>query len=108
MLIYIDNDCRCHAENDGTKRPFEVPFFDGKCAAVIEGYRYVPEGEAWTRSDGVKFDGEMIAPFIDSRILDAYQKQYEAMLPELEQIKTDLADADDALNIMEVHVNDTE
>ena len=77
MLIYIDTDCKCHTENDGNLKAFEVPFFDGKCAAVIEGYRYVPAGETWTRSDGVVFHGEMIAPFVDSRILEAYQKQYE-------------------------------
>ena len=90
MLIYIDTDCKCHVADNGNLKAFEVPFFDGKCAAVIEGYRYVPAGEAWTRSDGVVFEGEMIAPFVDSRILKAYQKQYEAMLPELE-------DADAAL-----------
>lgn len=90
MLIYIDTDYKCHAEDDGTMQEHDVPFFDGKCTAVIEGYRYVPQGETWTRSDGVVFEGEMIAPFVDSRILEAYQKQYEAMLPELE-------DADAAL-----------
>ena len=106
--IYIDYKFKCHTVNDGTMTPVETNFFDGKCAAVIEGYRYVPAGETWTRSDGVVFEGEMIAPFEDSRILEAYQKQYEAMLPELEAAKAELADADDALNIMEVHVNDTE
>lgn len=95
MLIYIDTDYKCHAADNGNLKAFEVPFFDGKCAAVIEGYRYVPEGETWTRSDGVVFEGEMIAPFEDSRILDAYQKQYEAMLPELE-------DADAALHELSV------
>ena len=108
MLIYIDDDYKCHTENDGTMRPFEVPLFDGKCRAYIEGQRYVPKGETWAREDGVIFEGEMISPFVDSRILEAYQRQYEAMLPELEQIKTDLADADEALNIMEVHANDTD
>ena len=84
MLIYIDTDYKCHAEDDGTMQEHDVPFFDGKCTAVIEGYRYVPAGEAWTRSDGVVFEGEMIAPFEDSRILAAYQAQYEAMLPEIQ------------------------
>lgn len=83
MKIYIDNDYKCHVSNDGTMREFDVPFFDGKCAAFIEGYRYVPQGETWTRSDGVEFTGEMIAPAVDSRVLEAYQKQYEAMLAEM-------------------------
>ena len=81
MKIYIDNDYMCHCSNDGSRREFDVSFFDGKCAAYIEGYRYVPQGERWTRADGKVFTGEMIAPAVDSRILEAYQRQYEAMLP---------------------------
>ena len=83
MKIYIDNDYMCHATNDGSLREFELTFFDGKCAAYIEGYRYVPIGESWTRADGEVFTGEMIAPAVDSRVLEAYQKQYEAMLAEM-------------------------
>ena len=83
MKIYIDNDCRCHTANDGAMREFDVPFFTGKCAAYIEGYRYVPQGESWTRADGEVFTGEMISPAVDSRILEAYQRQYEDMLTEI-------------------------
>ncbi len=81
MKIYIDNDCICHTCNDGTMREFDAAFFDGKCAAFIEGYRYVPAGEVWTRDDGEVFAGEMVAPAVDSRVLEACQKQYEALLP---------------------------
>lgn len=84
MKICIDKDCKCHTANDGTMREFDVPFFDGKCPAFIEGYRYVPEGETWTRPDGEVFTGEMISPAVDSRILEAYQRQYEAMLAEIQ------------------------
>lgn len=98
MKIYIDNDYKCHtAEADGL-RAFEVPFFDGKCKAFIEGYRYVPEGETWTRSDGVEFKGEMISPLKDYNILAAYQQQYEEMLAEQEDMQT-------ALNTLGVNVN---
>lgn len=83
MKIYIDNDYMCHASNDGTMREFDVPFFDGKCAAFIEGHRYVPNGETWTRPDGEVFPGEMISSAVDSRILEAYQRQYEDMLTEI-------------------------
>lgn len=83
MKIFIDNDYMCHASDDGTMRGFEVDFFNGKCAAYIEGYRYVPQGETWTRSDGKVFAGEMISAAVDSRILEAYQAQYEAMLAEM-------------------------
>ena len=83
MKIFIDNDYMCRVVNDGTLREFDVPFFDGKCPAFIEGYRYVPAGETWTRPDGVEFTGEMIAPAVDSRVLEAYQEQYEDMLAEM-------------------------
>ena len=90
MKIYIDNDNKCHTSDDGTMREFEVEFFDGKCPAFIEGYRFVPEGETWIRSDGVQFKGEMISPFVDSRILTAYQAQYEADAAEREDMQTAL------------------
>ena len=80
MKIYIDADCLCHASPAEGLREFDVPFFEGKCPAFIDGYRYVPEGESWQRADGEVFTGEMIAPGVDSRILEAYQRQYEDML----------------------------
>lgn len=83
MTIYIDSEFKCHTTNtDGTCRSFEVPFFGGKCSAFIEGYRYIPAGESWTRSDGAVFHGEMVAPHTDYRVLAAYQQQYEAMMAE--------------------------
>lgn len=70
MTVYLDSDFRCHLTDDGSMRPVEDAFFDGKCAAFIEGYRYVPEGEVWTRADGVQFRGLMVAPAKDyNRIL---------------------------------------
>ena len=78
MTIYIDNDYKCHASNpDSAYIAVETSYFDGKCAAYIEGYRFVPAGEAWTRQDGVVFAGEMIAPWKDWRELDAAQRDYE-------------------------------
>lgn len=60
--IYLDSDFRCHLSNDGTMTAVETDTFDGKEKVYIEGYRYVPEGEVWTRSDGVQFHGLMVAP----------------------------------------------
>lgn len=65
MTIYLDSDFRCHLVDDGTRSPIETDAFDGKSAAYIEGYRYVPAGENWTRPDGVIFYGKMIAPAED-------------------------------------------
>lgn len=52
-------------------------FFDGKSAVFIEGYRYIPDGESWTRSDGVMFYGEMITPAENYARLEKAQQQYE-------------------------------
>ena len=46
MTIYIDSEYKCHVTGDDTRRAFDVPFFDGKCAEFVEGYRYVPAGES--------------------------------------------------------------
>lgn len=97
MTIYIDSDFKCHASDpDGAYVAVETTAFDGKCAAYIEGYRYVPSGAAWTRPDGVVFQGEMISPWRDWRELDAAQRAYEreqlaALTVENEALVADMA-----------------
>lgn len=93
--IYIDSEFKCHATNDGTMTEVETDCFDGKCNAFIEGYRFVPAGESWTREDGKVFTGEMVTPWKDHTILAAYQEQYEANLAEIEDMRN-------ALNVMGV------
>ena len=75
--IYIDSEFKCHIHNDGTMTAVETDFFDGKCDAFIEGYRFIPYGETWVREDGIMFNGEMITPWKDYGELDAAQRQYE-------------------------------
>ena len=75
--IYLDSDFRCHLTNDGTMREIETTAFDSKCVAFIEGYRFVPAGESWTRSDGAVFNGLMISPAEDYSRLEKAQRQYE-------------------------------
>ncbi|MBQ9687171.1 MAG: hypothetical protein IJV41_11630 [Oscillospiraceae bacterium] len=77
MKIYLDSDYRCHLTDDGTRRAIETDVFDGKCRAFIEGFRFVPDGERWTRSDGVVFHGTMIAPAEDYSALARAQAQFE-------------------------------
>ena len=91
MKIYIDSEFKCHVTDDGTMTAVEVPFFDGKCDAFIEGYRFVPAGESWEREDGEIFEGEMITPWKDYSELDAAQREYE---------REKLADAENALAIL--------
>ena len=78
--IYRDSEFKCHVTDDGTMTAVETDFFDGKCDAFIEGYRFVPSGESWTRSDGVVFHGEMIASWKPYSELDAAQREYERRL----------------------------
>ena len=84
MKIYIDSDYKCHITDDGTMQTVETEFFNGKCDSFIEGYRFVPTGESWTRSDGETFNGEMVAPWKEYSLLAAAQTQYEADLAALE------------------------
>ena len=70
----------------------ETEILDGKCDAKIGGYRLVPEGQSWTRSDGTVFRGGMIAPWKPWEELDDAQREYarqqiaayEAALSEIE------------------------
>lgn len=101
MKIYLDKDYRCHTSNDGTMREVETEFFDGKCTRFIEGYRYIPSGESWTRSDGVTFQGEMISPWKDYNLLAAYQEAYEEAKAE---VAVELEDKTAALNALGVFV----
>lgn len=89
--IYLDSEFRCHITDDGAMIAVETDFFDGKCDAFVEGYRFVPSGESWTRSDGVVFYGEMVAPWEDYAELDSAQREYE---------RERLADAENALAIL--------
>ena len=94
--IYMDSEFKCHTANDGTMTAVETDFFDGKCDAFIEGYIFVPPGETWTRSDGVVFQGEMVAPWQDYGKLDAAQRQYE---------QAQLADMRQALEVLGVKLD---
>lgn len=76
MKVYIDSDFKCHKENADGRREFDVDFFDGKCEIFVEGYRFVPSGEEWTRNDGKVFPGEMISPCRNNSILEDAQSAY--------------------------------
>ena len=104
MTIYIDADFKCHVSDDGTMTAVETDFFDGKCAAYIEGYRFVPSGSTWTRPDGVVFAGEMVAPWKDWRELDADQRAYER--EQYAEMEAELADARAALEILGVSADE--
>lgn len=77
MMVYIDNEYKCHTSPSNGLVEVETAFFDGKCVAYIEGYRYVPAGQTWTREDGTVFTGEMVSPWKPWAELDAAQRAYE-------------------------------
>lgn len=82
--IYLDSAFKCHVTDDGTMTAVETVLFDGKCDSFIEGYYFIPSGESWTRSDGVVFYGEMVAPWKPYSELAAAQTQYERDRADLE------------------------
>lgn len=91
MTIYIDSDYKCYVSASDGRRAIEVNDFNGKCPEWIESYRFVPEGETWTREDGEVFTN-MAAPWKDlgeayaaqTAYVAAQNAQYEAALTEIE------------------------
>lgn len=91
MTIYIDSDYKCYVSASDGRRAIEVNDFNGKCPEWIESYRFVPEGETWTREDGEVFTN-MAAPWKDlsnayaaqAAYVTAQNAQYEAALSEIE------------------------
>ena len=106
--IYIDSEFKCHTSNDGTMTTVETDFFDGKCDEFVEGYRFVPTGQSWTREDGAVFHGEMAAPWKPWQELDKAQREYEREL--VSQLQTENATliSDMAQMIDEVYQSDME
>lgn len=80
MKIYIDSDYKCHTSLTDGLTAVETDAFEDKCSRYIQGYRFVPAGESWTREDGHTFTGEMIAPWRDYAILAEFQSIYEEEL----------------------------
>lgn len=91
MTIYIDSDYKCYTSAADGRRAIETNDFNGKCPEWIESYRFVPEGETWTREDGEVFTN-MAAPWKDlseayvaqAAYATAQNAQYEAALTEIE------------------------
>lgn len=77
MTIYINTDFKCHTVAGDGMTAVETTAFDGKCAAYIEGYRFVPAGKTWTAADGTVYSGEMITPWKPWAELDGIQRAYE-------------------------------
>lgn len=105
-MIYIDADYKCHTAPAEGRRAVETTAFDGKCAAYIEGYRFLPAGETWVREDGVEFTGEMIALWKPWETLDAAQREYER--EQYETLSAQNAEYEAALSEIETALGVTE
>ena len=95
--IYIDSDYKCHTSPGVGLTAVETDAFEDKCSRYIQGYRFVPAGESWTREDGHTFTGEMIAPWRDYAILAEFQALYE----EEQARQSDMAAALEVLGVSE-------
>lgn len=90
MIVYIDNDYKCHVSQEEGMIEVDIPFFDNKCNKFIEGHRHVPEGKIWMREDGIEFRGGMTVPWKDSRELEEAQLQYlTELLAEIQGVYSD-------------------
>lgn len=104
MKIFVDSDFKCHINNDGAMTEYEVEYFDNKCVEFIEGYRFVPEGCSWTRSDGVIFTGMMLSPWKPYNELERAQMEYE--LGNHSDDSSQLADMKAALELLGVTIDE--
>ena len=75
--IYLDSEFVCHISPGIGSTPYETDLFEGKCDTYIEGYRVIPAGQTWVRSDGVRFVGLSVSPAVKYETLVPWQKQYE-------------------------------
>ena len=97
MTIYIDSDYKCYVSAAEGRRAIETDAFNGKCPEWIESYRFVPEGDTWTREDGEVFKGEMVTPWKD--LGEAYAAQAEYVAAQNAQYEAALTAIENALGV---------
>lgn len=79
MIVYIDNENKCHVSAAADRTAVEVPWMDGKCPEFIEGYCFIPADG--TRNE-VAYPWKRYEDLAAAQV--AYEKeQYEAAIDEL-------------------------
>lgn len=96
--IYLDSDYVCHLMDDGSRRLIQTEALDSIDDWHIPYYRYIPEGESWTRWDGEVFTGPMLAP---ARKIDDKDVAQQV----LDTIKSTLNIYDDTLLLAQIRHN---
>lgn len=81
MIIYVDTNHRCHADNAEGRTPYDLQFFDGKASGAIECYEYYPAMED---------TAERIKAVEPASIIDAFQKQHDADMVQVSDMQTAL------------------
>ena len=100
MTIYIDSNYKCYVSAAEGRRAVETDAFNGKCDEWIESYRFVLEGETWTREDGEVFKGEMVTPWKD--LSEAYAAQTVYVEQQRSTVQAQAEDMQAALNVLGV------
>lgn len=97
MTIYLDKEYCCHTQPAEDLRAAECDWADGKCRTYIESYRYIPQGETWTRADGEIFCGVMLTPQNNAVSPETAQSAYEDALtvlrPQLDNLQLAVAES---------------
>lgn len=96
--IYLDSktyQCYLSQDKDNTRIPYKTEDFDDKCEEYILGFRIIPAGYTWERSDGHVFTGEMISAWKNYSELDSAQRAYEKQL--ITEYKTELTEYENEL-----------
>lgn len=111
--IYLDDqEWRCFAAAKSGLIPYETDFFDGKCDALIEGYRLIPEGKKLILDDGTAFTGFMVAPVKSyTELREAQQENIKSALSFIgvDPVKSPIAGAielREAINIVVSNIDD--
>ena len=94
MTIYIDPEYKCYTTAAENRRGIETDYFNGKCAAYVEGYIYLPKDET-TVINGRTFTGPMVTPWKPYAELKSAQDEYEKNLlnQKITDLETELAAA---------------
>lgn len=82
MIVYIDNNGKCHVEDDGTMVAIDIPFFDDKCTKFIEGYYY-------TQTEGILNDADASIDLWLNENISSYLKNQYGYVPDLKTIRGD-------------------
>ena len=85
-MVYIDKEYKCHSAYADGLIEINTDYFEGMCKELVEGYRFIPQGEKWTDEKGVVFSGEMAFPWKPYSELDAAQRQHERELAQAARI----------------------